>query len=85
MGKLILVEFNLDDVDTDELLAELENRYLNHREKELLLALAKDNDPKLKLFMQQAERFSLLELEQMFGEPSTGNAASENQLKLELT
>jgi hypothetical protein len=64
-SKNIWVSVDLDDMDTDDLLDELENRYLDERDKNILMSILEDNDPKVKLFMAVKERFTISELEEL--------------------
>lgn len=80
------VDVNLDDVDTDDLISELENRYLDIHEQNSLLDLVKegqlrDEPPKLKLFISIMDKYSYLELHDMLIVNSPAKAGS-NQLPL---
>lgn len=64
------VDVNLDDVDTDDLISELEDRHLDIHEQFALLELIKnsqlsDEPPKLKLFLSIMDKYSYLELHDM--------------------
>lgn len=76
------VEIELDDIDTDDLICELEGRYLNDRQRAEIFSVAMDSDARAKFLFEQLNKYSLTELQQMFCEPAT--LASENQLKLSL-
>jgi hypothetical protein len=67
-SKNIWVSVDLDDMDTDDLLDELENRYLGEREKNILMSILEDNDQKVKLFMAAKDRFTIYELENLLQE-----------------
>jgi hypothetical protein len=82
MSKSIWVSVDLDDMDTDDLMDELEKRYLDERDKNILMSIIEDNDPKIKLFMQVREKYSIFELEEMFGDKTPQLKIPENQLKL---
>lgn len=84
MGRRIWVDLDLDDVDTDDLIDELENRYLDEGERKLLLEMVKNNDDKINLFMKIKDRYSIFELEQMFAEQSESIPIPKNQLKLSI-
>ncbi len=83
------IDVDTDNFSTSELIRELENRYLDNREKNNLLEIIKEDDEyslecrKLMLFLKVYERYSMLELEEMFKE-DLSTFASKNQLKLAL-
>lgn len=79
------VDIDMRHIDTDDLLEELENRYLDEREKIKLQDLL-NNDPseKYKLFMSVMDKYSLLELEEMFKERFTHTVQPKEQLALPL-
>jgi hypothetical protein len=63
------VRIDLDDLDTDDLIDELENRCLDNDESERLLTIVKDNESdKMKLFIKVMDKYSLMELQEMFAE-----------------
>jgi hypothetical protein len=77
---------NLDDVDTSDLIDELENRYLDKDEQESLLDLVKvdlERSEKLKLLLKIVDKYSLQELSEMFKEDCT-TPIPKNQLALPL-
>lgn len=80
------VDVNLDDVDTDDLISELENRHLDLHEQNALLDLIKDGQmshevPKMKLFLSIMEEYSYLELHDMLIINSPAKAGN-NQIPL---
>jgi hypothetical protein len=80
------VTINLDDVDTSDLIDELENRYLDKDEQESLLDLVKvdlERSEKLKLLLKIVDKYSLQELSEMFKEDCT-TPIPKNQLALPL-
>lgn len=79
----VRVDIDLDDVETRDLIDELENRYLDDREQKWLIKLIKDNDGgKLDLFLKARERFTLIELEEMFKEKFPETPIPKEQLSL---
>lgn len=85
---MALIDIDLDEFSTGELINELENRYLENREKDSLIDLIKDSYRtdecmKLKLFISVYGKYSVLELEEIFKETYTVTK-SENQLTLPL-
>lgn len=79
----VSVDIELEDIDTRHLIDELENRYLNEQEQRWLINLVKANDGgKLDLFLKNRERFTLIELEEMFKEKFPVSNVPKEQLSL---
>lgn len=79
------IDIDLREIDDDDLLSELENRYLNEDEKlRLIRYLNKDPHEKLKFFISVMDKYSLMELENMFKETFPITPIPKEQLKLEL-
>lgn len=78
----VWIDVDLNEVSTRDLLDELENRYLGNREKDLLLELIKnDEGKKVQLFLKVKDRFSLIELEELFKE-NTYSPPCKEQLSI---
>lgn len=81
----VWIDVDLKEVDTDDLLDELEGRYLNDREQKLLIDLLKgDDNAKLDLFFQVKDKYSLLELQELFKENVNTGPIPKEQLALPL-
>lgn len=84
------VDIDLGELSDNDLISELETRGLNREDKIRLLELVTDvpdysNDAaKIKLFLEIKNKFSLLELEAMFGENLSVAEIPKEQLKLAL-
>jgi len=79
------IRIDLDDIDTDDLIDELGNRYLDNSEQLELLNLVRDNyddSGKLKIFLKNINRFSVLDLEKMFADIPEPAVAGKNQIPL---
>lgn len=82
----VWAEIDLDDVDTRDLINELETRGLSNREEGYLLNLIRDNAEdaaKMRLFLQVQHRYSLKELSELFKEDCS-TPIPKNQLSLSL-
>lgn len=78
----ITTEVDLRDIDTDDLIMELQDRKIFLRELDMYTNLFEDEDKsKIKFFLSKIEAYTLLELEQMFSEKSI-SVVSENQIKI---
>jgi len=65
----MLIDVDLRHCSTYELIDELENRYLDQREMSSLLDLVKgDDSQKLKLFISVMDKYSSMELQDIFKE-----------------
>lgn len=83
---------DLEDIDTDDLISELEDRRLSNSEKLELLNIAKDvkgfsqysiDAVKIRLFMKVMDRYSMQELHDLFQE-DYHTPVPPNQLQLSL-
>jgi len=84
MSRTIWVDVDLSQVSESDLIDELKDRYLDEREKlELTNILKDDNSKKVALFLKVKDRYSLLELEEMFKEKFNHTPCKE-QLALKL-
>lgn len=81
------IDINLNDIDTSDLISELEDRYLDDREQAYLLNLIKNNGAsdarKMEFFLEVMGKYSMLELQEMFSSLEN-TIAGKNQLSLEL-
>lgn len=78
------IRIDMTDIDTDELIGELEDRYLNDREKEWLRDILKGlEDEKDKLWQRVKDGFTIIELEEMFKD-HTPIVVAKEQLTLPL-
>lgn len=85
MSRSIWVDIDLSQVDESDLIDELKDRYLNERERlELVDILNDEGSKKIALFLKVKDKYSLLELEEMFQEKFSHTPCKE-QLTLNLT
>lgn len=78
----IYTRITLDDIDTDDLIEELERRHLDIHEQDRLLKMVQDEDSKkLSVFLKAQNKFSVAQLEEMFSE-KYNVAAGENQIAI---
>jgi hypothetical protein len=82
------LQVDLDEVETSDLIEELDNRYLVVSEQEELLSLIKHSRlhidaQKISMFLKVMDKFSLQELADLFKEDIT-TPIPENQLSLNL-
>jgi hypothetical protein len=79
------VDVDLDEISTSDLIEELETRPLRLDQQKELAALLRDDDKiQFDLFLQVKDRYSIYELEQLFGEKPQVIAVSKEQLRLEI-
>lgn len=80
----VRVDIELSEVDTRDLISELEDRYFNEFEFNDIIDMMYSDDDKLKMkfFFQIKDKYSLLELKEMFKESITSMPIPEEQLKL---
>lgn len=77
------VSIDLDDIQTHELISELENRWLDTDDQRKLVDMLKyEEKEKLKLFYKVIDKFTLIEFEEMFKETYTNIPAPKEQLQL---
>jgi hypothetical protein len=82
------LRIELDDIDTSDLIEELDNRYLDNNEQDQLLDLIKESRlrtdaQKIKLFLKAMDKYSIQELQELFQE-NMSTIISKNQLQLSL-
>lgn len=81
------IDINLNDIDTSDLISELEDRYLDDRDQTYLLKIIKKTSGsdarKMEIFLKVIGKYSLSELQDMFSSVEH-TIAGKNQLSLEL-
>lgn len=81
----VWVHIDIREVDTEDLLEELQSRYLNDREQMMLIDLLRGEDKsKLDLFFKAKDRYSVLELQELFKEKNIVWPIPKEQLSLSI-
>lgn len=79
----VWVDINLSELSEGDLIRELEDRYLDEDEQLQILEIVKNSDSKkLQLFLQIMDKFSVLELEDLFKEKPIELPVPKEQIKL---
>jgi len=79
----VFTEIDLREVDANDLIEELQSRYLDDRHRAELIDLLKGEEKtKLDLFFKVKDRYSLLELQELFQEKSVSLPTPKEQLPL---
>ena len=81
----INIDVDLGEISDRDLLEELENRaWLDHEKEQILKVVNSDASNKMLLFMRVMDKYTLIELEEMFKEHFDHAAPPKEQLTLDL-